>query len=212
MCDSADKVFRGTVVSAAPGTLRVGGLDLPTTTYRLRVDEAFKGEFPHARGGGRRVVVRMLSAPNPDERSREARGARFLADLPQLQVGESYLLLSTRPSSIGTSTTVGLGQGLFRIHGTAPRPTRSTGTHARTCGTPGSPNRTLTSRLAPRSVYGDHDRGRCRRVGTESRPIERPSARRSRCVRPTGALGGRITRPEALSDARPARLLEALTR
>lgn len=37
--------------------------------------------------------------------------------LPRLEIGQTYLLLTTPPSKIGMSTTVGLGQGLFRIAG-----------------------------------------------------------------------------------------------
>ena len=117
MCERADKVFRGTVVSATPGTIRVGGIDLPTTTYRVRVVEIFKGEFKAAKGAGY-VEIRMLGALKPEKRGTgTGRVAMVLADLPRLEVGESYLLLTTRPSRIGMSTTVGLGQGLFRIKG-----------------------------------------------------------------------------------------------
>jgi hypothetical protein len=35
--------------------------------------------------------------------------------MPDLAVGQTYLVMTTRPSSIGLSTTVGLGQGCFRI-------------------------------------------------------------------------------------------------
>ena len=36
--------------------------------------------------------------------------------MPQLAVGRTYLVFTTQPSEIGLSTTVGLGQGAFRIN------------------------------------------------------------------------------------------------
>ncbi|HSG40426.1 MAG TPA: hypothetical protein VLE27_12370, partial [Thermoanaerobaculia bacterium] len=38
-------------------------------------------------------------------------------ELPRLQVGQDYLLLTTAPSAVGLSTTVGLGQGRFGLQG-----------------------------------------------------------------------------------------------
>jgi hypothetical protein len=113
MCRHADRIFRGTVVSAVPGTIRAGGGEIPVVTYRLRVDERFKGRFETVKGM-RIAEVRMLAAswagPTGATRVR-------MSELPQLEVGGSYLLLTTRPSSIGMSTTVGLKQGCFRIRG-----------------------------------------------------------------------------------------------
>jgi hypothetical protein len=43
------------------------------------------------------------------------RSAVLLPRMPDLVVGSSYLVMTTRPSTIGLSTTVGLGQGCFRI-------------------------------------------------------------------------------------------------
>ena len=43
------------------------------------------------------------------------RAARALADVPRLERGREYLLMTTAPSTIGLSTTVGLGQGCFFI-------------------------------------------------------------------------------------------------
>jgi len=48
----ADKVFRGTVLSAKPGTVKAGGGDLPVVVYRLRVDEEFKGQFGEGKEKG----------------------------------------------------------------------------------------------------------------------------------------------------------------
>ena len=45
MASSAARVFRGTVTDVRAGTVRVGGGELATTIYRIRVTETFKGEF-----------------------------------------------------------------------------------------------------------------------------------------------------------------------
>jgi hypothetical protein len=115
MCERADRILRGTIVGVAPGTLRVGRFDLPTITYRVRVLEHFKGE-PAPDAGEGYVTIRMLAARSSGG-PRPASGVRLFADMPRLLIGETYLLLTTRPSAIGLSSTVGLGQGAFRING-----------------------------------------------------------------------------------------------
>ena len=45
MTASAARVFRGTVTDVRAGTVSVGGGQLATTIYRIRVTETFKGEF-----------------------------------------------------------------------------------------------------------------------------------------------------------------------
>jgi hypothetical protein len=111
----AEKVFRGTVLSARAGTVEVGGGRLPIVTYRVRVDESFKGSYETLKGV-RVAEIRMLGRPDP-VRSGRYRLNPVLRDVPSLAVGESYLLMTTQPSRIGLSTTVGLGQGAFRITG-----------------------------------------------------------------------------------------------
>lgn len=111
----ADKVYRGTVLSARAGTVDVGGGRLPTVTYRIHVDESFKGAFETVKGV-RIAELRMLGKPDPVRRG-NLRLSPVLRDVPRLEVGETYLLMTTRPGAIGLSTTVGLGQGAFRISG-----------------------------------------------------------------------------------------------
>jgi hypothetical protein len=109
MCTRADKAFRGTVVHAQPREIEVRGGRLPVVTYRIRVEEAFKGRFTAA--GGRRFVELTLLG---DVKAR--RGLHVsVPGLPRLDVGQAYVLLTTRPGRLGLSTTVGLGQGAFRI-------------------------------------------------------------------------------------------------
>lgn len=58
----------------------------------------------------------MLAAPRLTNGG-QARIVTSFPGMPQLEVGQRYLLLTTRPSRIGMSSPVGLGQGLFRITG-----------------------------------------------------------------------------------------------
>jgi hypothetical protein len=113
MVARAGAVVRGTVIQARPGTIRAGGGDLPVVTYRVRVDESFKGEVQQAKGV-RYLELRMLGDLQTKGRGQVR---LLLPDLPRLEMGKSYLLLTTKPSAIGMSSTVGLGQGLFRIRG-----------------------------------------------------------------------------------------------
>jgi hypothetical protein len=84
-------------------------------TYRILVDETFKGDFKMVKGQ-RIAEIRMVGKVDPVE----VNGARRLPtaiDLPTIKIGESYLFFTTKPSSVGLSTTVGLGQGSFHISG-----------------------------------------------------------------------------------------------
>ncbi|TDI35735.1 MAG: hypothetical protein E2P03_00080 [Acidobacteria bacterium] len=112
----ADKIFRGTVLKVTEGEVEVGGGMLPTTTYVLQVDEAFKGEFETVKGL-QLVEIRMLGKMRPHAVGSLKRMS-VLPDMPRLDLGQTYLLFSTQPSGAGLSTTVGLGQGSFHLSGT----------------------------------------------------------------------------------------------
>jgi hypothetical protein len=107
-----DRIIRGTVVAAEEGTVSAGGGNIPIVTYRIRVDEALKGNV----AGGDVIEVRLL-ASTKQVSSGSQRRATLLRDLPRFAVGRDYLFVLTRPSRIGLSTTVGLGQGLFELRG-----------------------------------------------------------------------------------------------
>jgi hypothetical protein len=115
MAQRSDRIFRGTVLGAKTGTVSVGGGALPTVTYRVRVDEPFKGAYPEAKGDVRYVEIRMVAAK--DTVSGAVRHVSLFRDVPTLQIGQEYVLFTTRPSAVGLSTTVGLGQGAFGIYG-----------------------------------------------------------------------------------------------
>jgi len=113
MVQRADRIYRGTVVSASASTVAVGGGQLPVAVYYLRVEESFRGDFPVVKGV-RLAEIRTLGKLRSVQQG-NLRSAVILPRMPDLEVGRTYLILATRPSAIGLSTTVGLGQGCFRI-------------------------------------------------------------------------------------------------
>ncbi len=120
MTASAARVFRGTVTDVRPGTVAIGGGQMPTTTYRIRVVEAFKGTFPTTKDNIAYAEVTMIgSLKVPTER---AGSVHFAAsrDVPRLERGEDYLLFLTADSQLRLSSPVGLAQGCFDIDTSAP--------------------------------------------------------------------------------------------
>jgi hypothetical protein len=113
--DRADRIVRGTVISADESVVSAGGGMLPITVYRIRVSEVVKGSVP----AGDVLEVRLLSPGKATTARRRAMS--LFRDLPALSVGQQYLLALTAPSAIGLSTTVGLGQGLFELRGAPGR-------------------------------------------------------------------------------------------
>lgn len=111
----AGKIFRGTVLDVRQGSVRAGGGELPTVTYILRVEEEFKGTFETVKG--QKIARVQMVGKMKSDRQGNLRSLSPLPDLPKLQIGSDYLLLTTTPSAIGLSTTVGLGQGAFRLSG-----------------------------------------------------------------------------------------------
>lgn len=103
LADAAGLIFRGTVVEAGKGTVSAGGGTIPTITYRIKVTEQLKGTFPAPSRGELFISITSVN--------------HKAIEIPQLAVGQDYLLLTTRPSSKGLSTFVGLGQGMFKVYG-----------------------------------------------------------------------------------------------
>jgi hypothetical protein len=113
LVNRADRIYRGRVLSVTEGTVEAGGGQLPVVTYRLEVDDVFRGEIAVVKGI-RIAEIRMLGKRNP-VRQGNLQFVSSLPEMPQLTIGEEYLLFATRPSVVGLSTTVGLGQGFFSI-------------------------------------------------------------------------------------------------
>lgn len=108
---NAHQIFRGTVVDVEQTTVAIGGGELPAIIVQVRVDEVLKGDL------GDKVEIKMLgSVKDAPVTAGNAQRVDILPNLPQLNVGGDYLLFTTEPSSIGLSTTVGLGQGAFRVY------------------------------------------------------------------------------------------------
>ena len=117
LTDRADAIFRGEVLSVEPGKIAIGGGTLPTVTYRLRVDETFKGEFEAKENASPEVEITMLGTFKASVRSgNQTRLSSSLPEIPKLNVGESYVLFTTAQSASGLRSPVGLGQGSFRIY------------------------------------------------------------------------------------------------
>lgn len=117
MTARAGLIIRGKVIGSTTGTVAAGGIDLPTVTYRVEVQQVFKGTVPPGKDGVSVVEITTLGAHKVSPAG-DGNVVRFsaLPDLPRFQVGKTYVLLTTPPSSLGLSTTVGLGQGSFGIY------------------------------------------------------------------------------------------------
>ena len=115
MCDNAQRIFSGTVIEISSSKVEAGGGMLPTVTYRILVDDTFKGDIPEV-DGKRIAEVRMLGKAEPRQAG-PYQSLDALKELPVLEMGRAYLLFTTQPSAIGLSTTVGLGQGCFHVLG-----------------------------------------------------------------------------------------------
>lgn len=111
---NADRVFRARVVGIDSTTIQAGGSELPVTVYRLKVIEPFKGTFSRPKGEPV-IELRMLSSRKTGTSAAGQTRLSIFSDLPELSMGGEYVLFTTRPSAIGLSTTVGLGQGAFAV-------------------------------------------------------------------------------------------------
>jgi hypothetical protein len=116
---SAARVFRGTVTDVRAGSVRVGGGTLATTIYRIRVEEAFKGEFATAKDITY-ADVEMIGSIKAETERNGVRHFSAFRDMPRLERGQHYLVFLTAESSIALSSPVGLAQGLFEIDTSLP--------------------------------------------------------------------------------------------
>lgn len=97
--------------------IQAGGGELPTVTYRIAVDEMFKGKATTVKGDEAVVEIRMVGSLEVDkvDENGNIHFSPFSA-VPQLSLGSDYVLFTTPESSIGLSMTVGLGQGAFSVY------------------------------------------------------------------------------------------------
>ena len=119
MAASAARVFRGTVTDVRPGTVKVGGGELATTVYRIRVTETFKGEFATFKDITY-ADVEMIGGIKAEPASNGVRHFSAFRDMPRLERGRDYLLFLTAESSVALSSPVGLAHGCFDIDTSIP--------------------------------------------------------------------------------------------
>lgn len=119
MTTSAARVFRGTVTDVRPGTVKVGGGELATTIYRIKVTETFKGDFATFKNITY-ADVEMLGGIKAETSKGGVKHFSAFRDMPQLKRGGEYLLFLTAESSIALSSPVGLQQGCFEIDTSVP--------------------------------------------------------------------------------------------
>lgn len=119
MTSAAARVFRGTVTDVRPGKVNVGGGQLATTVYRIRVTEAFKGNFATFKDITY-ADVEMIGSAKAQTDSNGVRRYSPFSDMPQLERGRDYLLFITAESRIALSSPVGLAQGMFEVDTSLP--------------------------------------------------------------------------------------------
>jgi hypothetical protein len=113
LCERADRIYRGTVVLTETGFVKAGGGEIPTITYTIRVDQAFKGEFDTVKG--QQMVTWTTLGKIPPREVGGMTKFSVLPEVPTLSIGKSYLLFTTPASGGNLSSPVGLGQGKFDI-------------------------------------------------------------------------------------------------
>jgi hypothetical protein len=100
LTQGADRIFRGTVMAVREEVEVVGDAKILTTTYEMRVDEAFTGSFDAPKGVQIAEVTRtQVFGTLPADAAQPA------SMVPELRKGQSYLLFTGVPSE----------QGLFYI-------------------------------------------------------------------------------------------------
>jgi hypothetical protein len=116
LVERSGSIYRVTVVSVEPGSVSVGGGELDTIIYGLQVVELLQGDVDD---GGKEAPYVEITVLGDLKDESAANGTRHLAQLPQaprLEKGGDYVLFTTPASAVGLSTTVGLGQGAFKIY------------------------------------------------------------------------------------------------
>ena len=116
LASRSGQIFRGTVVDVEQGTIAIGGGELPAVSYRLKVDEMFKGSADVVKGDEQFIEIRMVGSIKEIRNDGQLVHISAFRDVPRLQMGSDYLLLVTPDSAVGLSTTVGLGQGAFSVY------------------------------------------------------------------------------------------------
>ena len=119
LVENSAAIFRGTVTGIEPGSVQIGGKELPTTTYLFRVGEMFKGQPTAVRNGEQFLALTMIGSIKEHHHQHHGPIVHFdlLHDVPRMTTGSEYLLFATAESSAGLSVPVGLTQGCFDLLG-----------------------------------------------------------------------------------------------
>ena len=112
MVTQSERVFVGQVVSISETRVAMGGGELPAVTYRIRVSEAFKGDYETVKDEQFTEVTMVGSLKDV------MAGTHPITDFPVLSQGTEYLLFVAQPGPTGLTSTMGLGQGCFNLSGT----------------------------------------------------------------------------------------------
>ncbi len=115
LTERAGTIFMGRVISANPGTVEVGGAELPTMTYQFEIKDLYKGQPTLVKGEKAVFEVTMLAAGKQSTLDNGFVRFSGFRDAPRINRGSDYLLFVTPQSSAGLSMTVGLGQGAFKV-------------------------------------------------------------------------------------------------
>lgn len=115
MVTRSEVVFRGTVIDVQQSNMAIGGGEIPTVTYRLRVEEMLKGSADITKGDERYMEIRMVGSLKDKTVKDGIAHLSILKDVPRLNMSSDYVLFMTPRSSAGLSVTMGLGQGAFNI-------------------------------------------------------------------------------------------------
>ncbi len=115
LTERAERIFRGTVIDVSQEAVEAGGAQLPAVKYVLKVEESFKGSADQVKGEDAVIEIMMIGSIKNQPAEGNLRQLSVFADVPRLKMGQDYLLFTTAKSAVGLSTTVGLGQGSFRV-------------------------------------------------------------------------------------------------
>lgn len=107
----SERVFVGQVVDISESRVAFGGGELPAVTYRIRISEAFKGNYETVKGEQFTDVTMVGSLKDV------MAGRHPITDFPVLSQGTEYLLFVAQSGPTGLTATMGLGQGCFNLNG-----------------------------------------------------------------------------------------------
>lgn len=109
MTAGADTIVRGEVIEARQTSVEAGGGNLPAMYFKVRVSEALKGQVQTVKDA--QVVEFKMLGKLKDYNANKA----IYDGFPALRQGQEYLLFIGASSSVGLTTTMGLGQGCFHV-------------------------------------------------------------------------------------------------